>query len=336
MAEYRFLDDARWRGLCFFGCRIPGEKMVFGSCPSRDCIEGIADGFVIKPFDPQAPVITIPFGEAEGKETYHEENTDFPYYPTAKAFYMKHAGIIIDYLRENPEKKVVYSRVLTCETRKSLTDIFETLCRTYPMAYVFCFRTPQTGLWIGASPELLGEFSKQSFKTVALAGTMLAARGGKWSDKNKREQKIVADYIRNILSTAEVKHIYEKDGEKIAGPVKHLITEFSATLPDDVKAETIIEQLSPTPALSGYPQYEAIEMIVEHEAYRRGCYGGFCGIHNHPVYGKSCLWVNLRSMRINASNQCAIYSGGGLMPDSEAEEEWLETERKATTLLSVL
>ena len=85
--------------------------MVFGSCPSRDCIEGIADGFVIKPFDPQAPVITIPFGEAEGKETYHEENTDFPYYPTAKAFYMKHAGIIIEYLRENPEKKVVYSRV---------------------------------------------------------------------------------------------------------------------------------------------------------------------------------------------------------------------------------
>ena len=40
-------------------------------------------------------------------------------------------------------------------------------------------------------------------------------------------------------------------------------------------------------------------------------------------------------MRI-LGDQCALYVGGGLMPDSDVDSEWEETERKARTLLHIL
>jgi isochorismate synthase len=39
------------------------------------------------------------------------------------------------------------------------------------------------------------------------------------------------------------------------------------------------------------------------------------------------LYVSLRCMQI-FPGFCRLYAGGGLMPDSDEEQEWLETENK--------
>lgn len=330
-----FLDDSRKRGVCFYGYRIPGRGVRFGSSFAHDCKRTIDKGFVIQPFRPNELPVTIPFGTVNGAEDNDEITLNFPYYPTARSFYRKHAGEIIDYLRRNPEHKIVYSRVLVHQVSRSLAEIFDDLCEKYPKAYVFCYYTPWTGLWIGASPELLAGVDGSYFRTMALAGTMEADKGGAWSEKNKREQAIVAGFIRDILHNADVDEIMERDSQRVAGPVKHLLTEFTVKISEDsnFRTKTIVKELSPTPALAGYPRDKALDMIAAHEAYPRGCYGGFCG----PRYGhRDCeYWVNLRSMRI-LNDTGALFIGSGLMPDSDIDSEWEETERKAATLLEVL
>lgn len=327
------LDDSRKRGVCFYGYRIPGRGARFGSAYAHDCLREISKGFVIHPFLPGDLPVTIPFGTVPGTEENEELTFNFPYYPTARAFYQKHAGEIVDYLRRHPDSKVVYSRVMVKTVRRPLAEVFEALSTEYPKAYVFCFSTPWTGLWIGASPEMLADSDGEYFRTLAMAGTMEADKGGAWSDKNRREQKIVADFIREKLNSAGAKEIHERGGQRVAGPVKHLITEFSAKMSADYNPTALVDDLSPTPALSGNPREKALDLIANHEAYSRGCYGGYCG----PYYGQGDFhfWVNLRSMRLLA-DQAALYVGGGLMPDSDVEAEWEETERKARTLLQIL
>lgn len=330
-----FLDENRKRGVCFFGYRIPGRGGRFGSAFAHDCSRRIERGFVIQPFRPDELPVTIPFGTVSGAEENDEMTLNFPYYSTAKSFYRKHAGEIIEYLRRNPDHKVVYSRVLVQVIRRTLSEIFDALCEKYPKAYVFCYYTPWTGLWIGASPELLAGVDGSYFRTMALAGTMDVNKGGAWSEKNKREQGIVANFIRDILNKADVEEIMERNSQRIAGPVKHLMTEFTVKLSEDsdFRTKAIVKELSPTPALAGYPRDKALGIIAAHEAYPRGCYGGFCG----PCYGhRNCeYWVNLRSMRI-LNDTGALYIGSGLMPDSEIDAEWEETEKKAATLLQII
>ena len=46
-------------------------------------------------------------------------------------------------------------------------------------------------------------------------------------------------------------------------------------------------------------------------------------------------FVNLRCMQV-LKNRFALYVGGGILPDSDPEKEWLETEMKAKTLSDVI
>lgn len=335
MIDCNYLDSASERGLCFFGYRIPGKIPMFGSAPVSQCINGIDKGFVIQPFDSSQHPITIPFQTFDGTEQLHISPLvdPFPSQSTAKAFYFKQTAQIIEYLKNKPNEKVVYSRVELHTFESTLSSAFGKLMEQYPNAYVFCFHTPSTGTWLGASPELLASCQGNKFETMALAGTMNAHRGGKWSQKNRDEQSIVADFIKAILKRKGITDYTERQGQLIAGPVKHLLTEFKFNLPRNLYAEEIVRDLSPTPALAGFPREKSLHIIAEHEAHDRGCYGGFCG----PRFDESnfIYWVNLRCVQIKNSN-CALYIGGGLMADSDPENEWKETERKALTLSEII
>ena len=98
------------------------------------------------------------------------------------------------------------------------------------------------------------------------------------------------------------------------------------------KAFETAGKLHPTPAVCGIPLEKSRALILETEQHNRGYYTGFLG----PVTAKSIsLFVNLRCMQV-LPEKCVLYVGGGITRDSEMEKEWLETEAKAETLLSVI
>jgi len=159
-----------------------------------------------------------------------------------------------------------------------------------------------TGTWIGASPETLLIKKGDSLISMALAGTRPAGTNGEWDKKNIEEQRIVSCFISDKLIENGFMPHPGNTHTYTAGPVEHIRTVFTAR--DAVsdkdaclhKALKTAFDLSPTPALAGYPRPESMKAIKAYEDFERGYYGGFCG----PVTagGDFSFFVNLRSARI--------------------------------------
>lgn len=234
-------------------------------------------------------------------------------------------------------EKVILSKVV--EWKGDLTDrvlqVFEKLCLKYPQAYVSLFASPQSGVWMGATPEILLQRTGNEVKTVALAGTRPAVSGAVWRPKERVEQEFVTNFICQRLTTnCHISNLDVQGPETVtAGPVQHLKTTICFKMSDlNVDLWKVVEALHPTPAVSGTPQEDAMALIALAENHDREYYGGFMGEMNaHSMQ----LFVNLRCMKVTQQG-AALFVGGGLTLDSDRDEEWHETEMKAKTLLQVL
>ena len=81
------------------------------------------------------------------------------------------------------------------------------------------------------------------------------------------------------------------------------------------------------------PLHIARNFILENEKYNRKYYSGFLG--EFRMQEQTNLFVNLRCCEIE-NDLITIYVGCGITKDSQAEKEFIETENKAKTILSVL
>jgi isochorismate synthase len=254
--------------------------------------------------------------------------------------YLKQINFIVSEICSGKFEKVVPSRVKVVNGKyiDHLPKIFEKLCSSYPNAFVYIFNAG-AHLWIGATPELLLKARNGSMHTVSLAGTRSFSETnlnlGAWNSKERLEQEYVTRYISKVLSKFNLKNV-ELEGPyvKKAGNLVHLRTDFSfnsAELQD--KLGDFLYNLHPTPAVCGMPRKESLQLISELELHHREYYSGFLG----PAGLKNRLsfFVNLRCMKV-LEDKLALFIGGGITADSVPEEEWLETEIKAETLLSVI
>lgn len=234
-------------------------------------------------------------------------------------------------------RKVVLarSRAVSLSGEHDAKALFANACAAYPQAFVALVRTPRLGTWLIATPELLVESHAGRLRTVALAGTM--RRGGsvrpEWSRKNREEQAVVSRYVGDSIAHLAT-DCETGDTETIAsGDLLHLVTTFRFGLPAGATVADVAAALHPTPAVCGMPKEAALRAISRTEHCRREYYSGFAG----PVgaNGDADLYVTLRCAKIEG-RECTLFAGGGLMPESDAREEWDETEAKMETVVRVL
>ena len=312
-------------GLSFYAYRLPGDFMIsYGS--SEGFVEGIKEaGFVIGTFDTEKQIITIPY-RGINKPLKLPFQYHFPNFSTSYDDYCSELDEIINKLKFIPYGKVVAARVKIIEEPLDLADTFFYFCRKFPDCMIFCFSTPATGCWIGASPELLLEGNGKTLNTMALAGTRLSSQDTKWDSKNIEEQKIVTDYIGEVFKSNGLLPRIEKAYTKKSGNIEHICTPISTEILDeDFSLLSLLKNLAPTPALCGYPKNIAYQVIKENEKFDRGCYGGFCG----PFHSINNFHFNviIRCSAVEQLRYC-VYAGGGITSASKIEEEWEETELK--------
>lgn len=321
--------------LCFYAYHAPGDMMMtFGS--SEGTVMGIGTpGFVIAPFLPDVKTVTIPY--APVPRSLVQEAFPFPSAATTREQHKEEVIAIKETLSQIGFGKIVAARVNIINETIDPAEIFLKLCKNYPKAFSFCFSTPYTGCWIGATPELLLEARGGKFHTMALAGTRRAGSAEEWDEKNREEQKMVTDYIMQVFKDFNLEPVVQQTVTKNAGAIEHICTPISTRIPTvgtcAASIEEILHTLSPTPAVAGLPKESAIKIIKEYEAFPRAFYGGFCGPYRSP--SDFSMFVTLRSGRIEAERY-ALYAGGGITSKSDPDAEWEETALKLETLKTII
>ena len=320
-------------------------------------------GFVIAPFrlSEEHPLMLIrPDVTASGWDdignilSYGEESDTLPpekrHFTTQKVILSENLSqMVVESYSESFERfitplqeKAFRKLVLSRSEAHPLTDDFSPLnafikaCNSYPRMMIYLCHTPQTGTWLGSTPEIILSGQEKNWHTVALAGTMPMqgeAMPENWSEKNKEEQALVAEYIRKVVKKFGSK--VEENGPYTAraGQLVHLKSNFRFLLKSTKSLGNLLKELHPTPAVCGLPKEEAYRFITENEGYERKYYSGFIGWLEPN--GQTDLYVNLRCMEIH-KGQATLYAGGGILASSEMASEFEETKEKMKTMKNII
>ena len=150
--------------------------------------------------------------------------------------------------------------------------------------------------------------------------------------KIAKEHNIVVQGIIESLSKINIKtHCNNTHILKLKN-IHHLKTCIKAKK-NDMNIMDILDILSPTPALSGYPKDKSIKIIEEIEGYDRGWYSGVVGWISNNLNAE--FYAGLRSAYIK-DNYIYIYAGAGITIDSNPEDEWNEIINKMTTMDEII
>jgi isochorismate synthase len=199
---------------------------------------------------------------------------------------------------------------------------------------------------VGASPELLVARSGDTVTCQPFAGSaprsadpqVDAANGAALAEsgKNRHEHQLVVDTMRVALQPlcAELDVAPQPQLSRTAAlwhlstPIRGQLRETSTTAIDLALA------LHPTPAVGGVPTPVAVDLIAQLEG-DRGFYAGAVGWCDARGDGR---WVvAIRGARLSADRRAALaQAGGGIVAESDPDDEVAETTTKFRTILSAL
>ena len=318
-------------------------------------------GFVFAPFSNTHPSMLIPGEQPIRLEADLSPSPEIvfkaPQSVSQRQDYLDLVNKAIAAINTSDLQKVVLSRKQNVPHQKSISQLLHDLLAVYPSAFVYCWYHPKTGLWMGATPERLLSQKYQTITTMSLAGTQpyQDTTAVDWGAKEREEQQLVTNAIVSRLAPwVENIEVGELHTHR-AGKLLHLKTDIKARLLEDgASISDILAALHPTPAVCGLPRARAKDFILQYEAYDRKYYTGYLGElrvtqdvsrarHRKNVENlaytarqtQSDLFVNLRCMEVE-KKMAKVYVGGGITAASIAENEWMETLHKLSTMGRVL
>jgi len=250
----------------------------------------------------------------------------------------------LKHLENGDVRKLVLSRKynLNVDGELNWDLLLQHLNTRFPDCYLF-FIKRNNSVFFGSSPEMFLKVSNNIAEVESVAGS--AARSKKsetdrefekflsTNEKNHREHLFVTNFITDVLVnfSNNVRVIEEKQIRKLDN-IQHLITKISSELNSVKNLFELIDSLFPTPAVCGVPKEKALILIRKLETHDRGLYSGLVGLLD---FKNNCeLAVSIRSALVK-DDQVTAFAGAGLVKKSDPKEEYLETNLKLNTILSL-
>lgn len=255
---------------------------------------------------------------------------------------------------DNPLRKVVLARALQLAADEALDAriILRRLIDADPTAYGYLVDLTAAGddyvgaALVGASPELLVARFGNRVVCQPFAGSapraadpdVDAARGAALaaSAKDRHEHRLVIDTMRAVLEPlCDDLTIASEPQLSRTAAVWHLCTPINGRLRDSsTTAIDLALALHPTPAVGGVPTKLACELIRELEG-DRGFYAGAVGWCDARGDGR---WVvSIRCAQLSPDRRTALArAGGGIVAESDPDDEVEETTTKFGTILNAL
>lgn len=247
---------------------------------------------------------------------------------------------ISDGISRGEMTKVVASREVqfTSDAPYNVASILANLVENNPNCFIFGYEKDGR-TFVGASPEILVRHRGSEILSYALAGTAPKDGPNAWTkeqllsdEKNLFEHNIVRDRIVHTMREVTPDIFVGKTEIMELAHLYHLRTIITAK--DSTRS--LIEWaklLHPTPALGGEPREKALALLQHYEAHERGMYAAPFGFMKDM--GDGIIVVAIRSALI-MDNVLYAYAGCGVVADSDADEEYIETNNKMRTILDAL
>ena len=152
------------------------------------------------------------------------------------------------------------------------------------------------------------------------------------SQKDRAEHVMIVDLIRNDMGkicefgSIATKNLFEI---KSFNTIHHMVTDVTGNLNKDINEIDIFKALFPGGSITGAPKQRAIEIIDQIENYSRGIYTGAMGI----ITNSGDMIFNIAIRTLTLENDKIEYPvGGGIVWDSDPEDERLESIQKSKIL----
>ena len=219
--------------------------------------------------------------------------------------------------------------------------LYRSLRRTNPSPFMFYFNFGGFHV-VGASPEILVRVFGNQITIRPVAGTR--PRGATPEEDRALEadllldQKELAEHLmlldlgRNdvgrVARIGTVRPTEEFIVERYSH-VMHIVSNVVGELKDGCDALDAFFAGMPAGTVSGAPKVRAMEIIDELEPEKRGLYGG--GVGYFSAGGDMDMCIALRTAVIK-DETLYIQAGGGVVYDSDAEAEYMETVHKSNAI----
>lgn len=239
--------------------------------------------------------------------------------------------------------QIVLSRKYPVKFEGSKMPFYKALRKTNPSPYQYVLKMGDREI-VGSSPEQLVRVENGEATTFPIAGTRPRGKTPELDEalekelvsdpKEQAEHAMLVDLARNDIGriskagTVTVKRYAEV---KKFSHVQHLVSEVSGKL--NGSAVDALKSVFPAGTLSGAPKLSALKIIDQLEPQPRGPYGGAVGFLS--LDGACDFAISIRTLFCDG-NQGFVQAGAGIVQDSVAEKEFLETQHKAQALLDCL
>lgn len=200
------------------------------------------------------------------------------------------------------------------------------------------------GAILSFSPERFIQVRGDQVETKPIKGTIKRgaspeedSSNAKWlqgSAKNRAENVMIVDLLRNDLS----KHCKQVRVPALCelqtfANVHHLVSTVTGTLAAEASAVDVLRDAFPGGSITGAPKIRAMEIIEELESTRRSLYCGSLGYISAD--GQMDTNIAIRTL-VCDGNKIHCWGGGGIVADSETDQEYRESISKVKVLMETL
>ncbi|MDP1594056.1 MAG: anthranilate synthase component I [Gallionella sp.] len=246
------------------------------------------------------------------------------------------------YIFDGDIMQVVLSQRMSQPFPASPLSLYRALRSINPSPYMFYYDMGDHHV-VGSSPEILARLEGDVVTVRPIAGTR--PRGKTPQQDAELAQELLADpkelaeHLMLIdLGRNDIGRVAQNGTVKLTDKmvieryshVMHIVSNVEARLKQGLDAMDVLRATFPAGTVSGAAKVRAMEIIDELEPSKRGIYAGAVGYLGFN--GDMDVAIALRTAVIK-DNTLYVQAGAGIVADSVADSEWMETQNKARAVL---
>lgn len=262
-----------------------------------------------------------------------------------KQQYIRQLDKVEDYLRAGDCYQVNFAQRFSARYQGDEWAAYLTLRDANKAPFSAFLRTPDNVI-LSLSPERFLSVNNGCVETKPIKGTrprsldreqdLQAIDALKNSAKDRAENLMIVDLLRNDLSRNCQPHsvkVPELFTVESFPAVHHLVSQICATLSPEKTPWDLLRDAFPGGSITGAPKVRAMQIIEELEPHKRHIYCGsigYLGI-NQDMDTSICIRTLLCE-----DEHIYCWAGGGVIIDSNAEDEYQESLDKVAKILPTL